>query len=77
MIVSGLWRFGYITFEYPLIYDRENFIKRSLSSSYSLKEDDVNYGQYISALNELFDKHENNGLISISNQSVAYMGIIK
>lgn len=69
--------YKYITFDYPLVFDRENFIKRSLSSSYSLKEDDVNYGQYISALNALFDKYENNGLISISNQSVAYIGIIK
>lgn len=69
--------YEYIAFDYPLIFDKENFIKRSLSSSYSLKEDDANYGQYISALKELFDKYENNGLISISNQSVAYTSIIK
>lgn len=69
--------YEYITFDYPLIFDKENFIKRSLSSSYSLKDDDVNYGAYISALNEIFYKYENNGLISISNQSVAYIGFIK
>lgn len=69
--------YEYINFDYPLIFDKESFIKRSLSSSYSLKENDANYGEYISALKEIFDKYENNGLISISNQSVAYTGIIK
>lgn len=69
--------YEYVSFDYPLIFDRENFIKRSLSSSYSLKKGDVKYEQYISALNELFNKYENNGLISISNQSVAYIGVIK
>ncbi len=69
--------YEYINFDYPLIFNRESFIKRSLSSSYSLKENDENYEKYISALKEIFDKHENNGLISIPNQSVAYIGIIK
>lgn len=69
--------YEYITFDYPLIFDKENFIKRSLSSSYSLKDDDVNYEAYISALNEIFYKYENNGLITISNLSVAYIGFIE
>lgn len=69
--------YEYVSFNYPLIFDRETFIKRSLSSSYSLKKGDVNYEQYIFGLNELFAEYEHNGLISISNQSVAYMGMIK
>lgn len=69
--------YDYVSFDYPLIFDREGFIKRSLSSSYSLKENNKNYEQYISALNELFDKYEDDGLVFLSNQSVAYIGTIK
>lgn len=69
--------YEYVSFDYPLIFDREYFIKRSLSSSYSLRKDDTNYEQYLSALNKLFDKYERNGSISISNQTVAYIGTIK
>lgn len=69
--------YEYAEFENPLIFDRDGFIKRSLSSSYSLKENDTEYKEYIFALNELFDKHENDGLISIANHSVAYIGSIK
>lgn len=69
--------YDYVAFEHPLTFDRESFIKRSLSSSYSLKENNENYEPYIGALNELFDKYENNGVVSLSNQSVAYIGAIK
>ncbi len=70
-------KYEYVSFDYPLIFDKAHFIKRSLSSSYSSKEDDANYDQYIYELNLLFDKYEHNGLISISNQTVAYIGAIK
>lgn len=66
-----------ISFDYPLMFSRENFIKRSLSSSYSLKEGDDEYAAYISSLNRLFDSHERNGQITIANCSVAYVGVIK
>lgn len=68
--------YKYVSFNYPLIFDRENFIKRSLSSSYSLKKDDETYEEYMCALNGLFDKYEHNGFIAITNQSVAYIGTI-
>lgn len=70
-------KYDYVSFDNPLFFDRETFIARSLSSSYSLKDGDDQYQKYISALNALFDKHENNGIVSIANQSVAYMGTIK
>lgn len=69
--------YEYVSYYHPLIFNRENFIKRSLSSSYSLKENDTDFSLYISELNKLFDRFENNGLITISNQSVAYIGTIK
>lgn len=66
----------YAAFDYPLIFDRESFIKRSLSSSYSLKKGDKNYEPYISALSQLFSTYESNGLISVPNQTAAYIGTI-
>lgn len=70
-------KYNYVSFDNPLLFARETFIARSLSSSYSLKEGDSEYPKYISALNALFDKHENNGIVSVANQSVAYIGTIK
>lgn len=67
--------YDYVSFDHPLIFDRDGFIKRSLSSSYSLTENDRDYDEYLSALNEIFDKYENNGLLRIANQTVAYIGV--
>ena len=50
---------------------------RYLSGSYSLKEGDKEYEEYIEALISVFDKYANNGVVSIANQSVAYIGTIK
>ena len=70
-------KYNYVSFNNPLLFTRETFIARSLSSSYSLKEGDSEYPKYLSTLNALFDKYENNGIVSIANQSVAYIGTIK
>lgn len=70
-------KYEYVSFDYPLYFDKESFMKRSLSSSYSLKEGDRNYEQYIVALNGLFDKYEHHGLLSVSNRSAAWIGTIK
>ncbi len=67
----------YAAFDHPLIFDRDNFIKRSLSSSYSLQKGDKDYEKYIFSLNELFDRYETNGYISIPNRSVAYIGTVR
>ena len=69
--------YDYVSFDNPLLFDRERFVTRSLSSSYSLKEGDSEYAKYIEALNKLFDKYQNNGIVSVANQSVAYFGTIK
>ncbi len=57
-----------------LIYDRQGYINRALSSSYSLKENDENYGGYLRGLNEIFDTFSKDGFISIPNETVAYTG---
>jgi len=63
-----------LVFENPLFYDKATFIKRSLSGSYSLKEGDGQYEEYITALKKLFDKYATNGILTMPNQTVAYIG---
>ena len=70
-------QYDYVSFDNPLYFDKEKFISRSLSGSYSLKEGDREYEEYMQALIAAFEKHANNGIVSIANQSVAYIGSIK
>ncbi len=67
--------FECVQFDNPLLYDREKFVRRSLSSSYSLTKEDKNYDEYLNELNNLFDKHAKNGLLSTPNKTVAYFNL--
>lgn len=69
-------RYVSMSFDHPLMFNRDRFVARCLSSSYSLREGDKGYEGYVDALNELFDRHERHGLVSVANQSVAYAGTI-
>ena len=69
-------QYDYVSFDNPLHFDREKFIARSLSGSYSLKEGDRDYGDYMETLLAVFNKYSDNGIVSIANQSVAYIGMI-
>ncbi len=60
------------TFPNQLYYNRENFINRALSSSYSINQDNQNYAAYINALNNLFDKYQNNEIIEVANTTKVY-----
>lgn len=57
-------------------YDRQGYIDRVLSSSYSLKEDDGRYGEYLREINALFDMFSEGDLISVPTETVAYIGEI-
>lgn len=59
-------------FPNPLSYDRQTFINRALSSSYSLIETDPEFGAYLAELGELFDQHAVDGKIVLPQDSVAY-----
>ena len=61
-----------IRFPNPLSYDRQAFIHRALSSSYSLIEGDEKYGAYLAELGDLFDQHAVDGKIVLPQDSVAY-----
>ncbi|MDE6690804.1 MAG: SAM-dependent methyltransferase, partial [Clostridia bacterium] len=65
-----------VEFDNPLLYDREKFIQRSLSGSYSLNEKDKNYNEYLLCLNDLFDRYSIDGVITIPNKTVAYFGTV-
>ena len=59
-------------FSNPLSYDRQTFINRALSGSYSLIEKDTGYEAYLAELGELFDQHAVDGKIVLPQDSVAY-----
>ena len=65
-----------ISFENPLEFTKEKYIKRSLSASYSLKEGDKNFEQYLKELGNLFDSFAQNGIVLMKNNTVAYAGKI-
>ncbi len=56
------------------VYDKEGYINRSLSSSYSLKDGDERYEEYVAALGELFDRFSTDGLIAVPTETTAYIG---
>lgn len=56
------------------IYDRQGYIRRLLSSSYSLREDDPRFDEYIEAINKLFDRFAVDGKITVPTNTVLYVG---
>lgn len=65
-----------VRFDNPLLYDKNRFISRSLSGSYSLKQGDADYEKYLEELTKLFDKYSVNHMLEIQNQTVAYIGSV-
>lgn len=61
-------------FDHPLLYDKETFICRSLSGSYSLQAGDPQYGDYLDALGRLFDEYAENGILTMANRTEVYYG---
>lgn len=59
-------------FPNPLSYDRQTFINRALSGSYSLLETGPGYESYLEELGELFDQHAVDGQIVLPQDSVIY-----
>ena len=67
-------RYEFIEFDNPLVYDRDKFISRCLSGSYSLKAGDPRFDEYMAALQTLFETYAQHGAITMANQTVAYVG---
>ena len=66
-----------IIFENPLIFTKNKFITRSLSASYSLKNGDKNFDEYVKALEVLFDEYSENNIVVMKNNTTAYVGTVE
>lgn len=55
------------------VYDRQGYLNRVLSSSYSLKESDVRYAEYLNEINGIFDRFSADGRITVPTETVAYI----
>ena len=56
------------------VYDCPGYIDRVLSSSYSLKEGDTGYADYLREIHEIFDAFSTDGRIAVPMETVAYIG---
>lgn len=66
--------YEYIKFDNPLFYDKDKFISRSLSGSYSLKQEDDDYDEYVGELSRLFEQYSENGELTMANKTIVYIG---
>ena len=57
-----------------LVYDRQGYLDRVLSSSYSLQEGDDRYAEYRNEINALFDRYAIDDRIAVLTDTVAYIG---
>lgn len=63
-------------FKNDFALNKEGFVGRCLSSSYSLKEGDDGFSEYVSELEKLFDKYSRDGIVFIPNFTCCYMGSV-
>ena len=69
-------KYEYLEFENPLFYNKQQFIDRSVSGSYSLKSGDEDFNDFVEKLSEVFDKYANNGMLTMLNKTVVYLGVL-
>lgn len=67
-------RFTRLAYEDSAVQNKEKFLARSLSSSYALKADDAEYPELIAALEALFDQWQQNGVVTVPAQTIAFIG---
>lgn len=66
--------FEIVEFDNGLVYDKEAFVSRNLSSSYAPKVGDECYDEYVKAVIEIFDKHSKNGVVDYPYITRCYIG---
>ncbi len=62
------------TADNSLMLDRQAFIGRNLSRSFALTEKHPHYAELILGLNKIFDKHEQNGIVTEKYITTCYKG---
>ena len=65
------------SFENNLEYNEDKFITRMLSGSYALNPDDSEYENFVDELKAVFKRNSTNGILTLPNDTVAYIGYIK
>lgn len=68
--------FDIVEFCNNLVYTREDFIARNLSSSYAPKENDIIYNDYVKAVEEVFEKYQVNRTVKYPYITRCYIGTI-
>lgn len=58
-------------------YDWRGYINRALSSSYSLREGDAHYTEYLADVRRLFDTFSEKDRVVVPMHTVAYIGMVK
>lgn len=69
-------KYEYVEFDNPVSLDKNKFISRSLSGSYSLRNGNKNYSKYLDALYRVFERYAKENVITIANKIVVYIGRI-
>ncbi|MTL92796.1 class I SAM-dependent methyltransferase, partial [Turicibacter sanguinis] len=57
-----------------LVFNKESFINRARSASYSLIEGDEKFEDYMEALEKFFEKYAVDGFLTMPNETVWYVG---
>ena len=57
-------------------YDRQGYIDRVLSSSYSTGESDERYSEYLTEIGRIFNSFSASGIIAVPTETIAYIGRI-
>lgn len=70
------WMPGYKrrSFSHDLIYTKEQFLARSLSSSYSITEADQDYESYCRALTDMTKRYAGGDTVTVENDTVVWYG---
>lgn len=58
------------------LYNREGYVNRVLSSSYSLQENDDRYAAYLQEIHAIFDQFAVDGIMAVPTDTVAYIGTV-
>ena len=61
----------------PQFFDKEEWVNRNLSSSYTLRPGDTGYEKMIRGFRELFDEYNKDGIIELENNTVLYIGTLR
>ena len=62
------------TFQNDCLLDEDAFIGKALSSSYSPRESDSHYADFVAEMRKLFAKHSKDGYLNLPNVTQSYMG---